>query len=147
MGKTNYEEVLTLAEAKVFRDELEELVPKAELGFKISSASIAIAIASIALSGLSESLADAGVHLYLLSVAAATILGGFKRLFNAMLSFVLKGLQLIPIFPINLLMGLWAFAIIIVCYLLCPVAFFRRMRKNIAEELEIVDSYIRECEN
>lgn len=137
---------LTLAQAKAQRDEYARQLKKAELGFKITLISVVAFLVSLIFAFVSKELSLVCSMVTAFVPFVALIVGGSKRLWKGLLDFTVKGYNLIPIFPINFVIAMGVFFLIIWAYMWVPFLFFWKMKKNIKFDLEVAEDVVKNLE-
>ena len=137
---------LTLDKAKEQRDELKRLAEKTELAFKITLISVVAFLLSLVFAFFSELLSSVCIFVVVLAPFVGLIVGSSKRLWKGVLGFMVKGLNLIPIFPINFMIALGAFFLIVWAYMWVPFLFFWKMKKDIKFDLEVAEDVVKDLE-
>lgn len=137
---------LTLAQAKEQRDEYARQLEKAELGFKLTLVPFVAYVLTLVFVQFSELLTTILIAIIFIAPIVATIIGGFKRLWKGAMDFTLKGYNLIPLFPINFVIAMGAFFLIIWAYMWVPFLFFWKMKKNIKFDLEVAEDVVKDLE-
>ena len=137
---------LTLAQAKEQRDEYARQLEKTELAFKITLISVVAFLLSLVFAFFSELLSSVCIFVVVLAPFVGLIVGSSKRLWKGVLDFMVKGLNLIPIFPINFMIALGAFFLIAWAYMWVPFLFFWKMKKDIKFDLEVAEDVVKDLE-
>lgn len=137
---------LTLAQAKEQRDEYARQLEKTELAFKITLISVVAFLLSLVFAFFSELLSSVCIFVVVLAPFVGLIVGSSKRLWKGVLDFIVKGLNLIPIFPINFMIALGAFFLIVWAYMWVPFLFFWKMKKDIKFDLEVAEDVVKDLE-
>lgn len=138
---------VTLPNAKMWREELLELEKKADLGYKVSLAQLALyPLSYLGAKLISVKVFNVIFALVLILPIVALVVGGFKRLWRGLIEITVKANNFIPIFPINCFIALIVFVYIVAFFFTIPFPFFWKMRKNIKIDLASVEATIKNLE-
>ena len=137
---------LILDKAKEQRDELKRLAEKTELAFKITLIPVVAFPLSLIFANFSKLLTSVCVIVMFFAPIVGLIVGSSKRLWKGVLDFTVKGLNLIPIFPINIAFAMGALILILWVYIGFTFAVFWKMKKDIKFDLEVAEDVVKDLE-
>lgn len=133
--------------SNMLRDDLLKDSKKAELGFKVSLLHLGIYLLTFASAYIYPDALRFFFNIIFMFPIVAWIIGGFKRLWKGLFNIAKIARGIIPIFPINDFIAFLVFFYTIAFYMMLPIPFFWKMRRNIKRELDEIENHIKSLES